>query len=35
LGKIKPFSQRPKASDTGTPETPWTDEDHGFKFDIK
>jgi hypothetical protein len=35
LGKIKPFAQRPKASDAGTPETPWTDEDHGYKFDIK
>ncbi|MGA2273722.1 MAG: hypothetical protein ABSH00_09210 [Bryobacteraceae bacterium] len=23
-GKIRPFSQRPKASDAGTPETPWT-----------
>jgi hypothetical protein len=35
LGKTAPFSQRPKASDAGTPETPWTDEDHGYKFDIK
>jgi hypothetical protein len=31
-GKIGPFDQRPKASDAGTPETPWTDEDHGFTF---
>jgi hypothetical protein len=35
MGKIQPFAQRPKASDVGTPETPWTDEDHGFKFDLK
>jgi len=33
-GKIQPFSQRPKASDAGTPQTPWTDEDHGYKFDL-
>lgn len=33
-GKARPFSQRPKASDAGTPETPWTDEDHGFKFRV-
>src|ERR1019366_4153877 len=32
--KIRPFSQRPKASDAGTPETPWTDEDHGFQFSL-
>jgi hypothetical protein len=35
LGKIKPFAQRPKTSDAGTPETPWMDEDHGSGFDIK
>jgi hypothetical protein len=34
-GKIPPFAQRPKASDAGTPKTPWTDEDHGYKFEIK
>jgi len=33
-GKIRPFGQRPKASDAGTPETPWTDEDHGFRLTI-
>jgi hypothetical protein len=33
-GKISPFSQRPKASDAGTPDTPWTDEDHGYKFSL-
>ncbi|SPE41188.1 fragment of putative beta-agarase (glycoside hydrolase family 50 protein) [Candidatus Sulfopaludibacter sp. SbA3] len=33
-GKIPPFSQRPKASDAGTPETPWSNESHGFKFTI-
>jgi hypothetical protein len=33
-GKIPPFSQRPKASDAGTPDTPWTDEDHGYKFSL-
>ena len=33
-GKIRPYSQRPKASDAGTPDTPWTDEDHGFKFSL-
>jgi hypothetical protein len=33
-GKIQPFSQRPKASDAGTPETPWSNESHGFKFTI-
>lgn len=33
-GKIRPFSQRPKASDAGTPETPWSNESHGFKFSI-
>ena len=31
-GRIRPFDQRPKASDAGTPETPWTDEDHGYTF---
>jgi hypothetical protein len=35
LGKKKPFNQRPKASEAGTPQTPWTDEDHGFRFNIK
>jgi hypothetical protein len=33
-GKVQPFSQRPKASDAGTPQTPWTDEDHGFRFNM-
>jgi hypothetical protein len=33
-GKIPPFSRRPLASDAGTPLTPWTDEDHGYKFNI-
>ena len=33
-GKIPAFNQRPKASDAGTPETPWTDEDHGYKFNL-
>lgn len=33
-GKIPPFSQRPKASDAGTPETPWSNESHGIKFSI-
>ena len=33
-GKILPFGQRPKASDAGTPVTPWTDEDHGFTLTI-
>jgi len=33
-GKAPAFSQRPKASDAGTPATPWTDEDHGFKFNL-
>jgi hypothetical protein len=33
-GKVPPFSQRPKASDAGTPATPWTDEDHGYKFNL-
>ena len=31
-GRVKPFSQRPKASDAGTPETPWTDEEHNQKL---
>ena len=34
-GKIRPFSQRPKASDAGTPGTPWTDEDAGPKSRVK
>ena len=34
-GKIPPFSQRPKASDSGTPQTPWTDEDHRPKVVVK
>ena len=34
-GEIRPFDQRPKASDAGTPETPWTDEDHGLAFGMK
>jgi len=33
-GKVAPFSQRPMASDAGTPDTPWMDEEHGFKFDV-
>jgi hypothetical protein len=33
-GKIRPFDQRPKASDAGTPETPWTDEDRGSQISI-
>jgi hypothetical protein len=33
-GKVRPFSQRPKASDAGTPATPWMDEEHGFKFNV-
>ncbi len=34
-GQTPPFDQRPKASDAGTPETPWTDEDHGLTFGMK
>ena len=34
-GETRPFDQRPKASDAGTPETPWTDEDHGLTFGMK
>ncbi len=34
-GEIRPFNRRPKASDAGTPETPWTDEDHGLTFGMK
>ena len=33
-GKVRPFDQRPRASGAGTPKTPWTDEDHGYKFDL-
>jgi hypothetical protein len=33
-GKMPPFSRRPLASGAGTPLTPWTDEDHGYKFNI-
>jgi len=35
LGKLRPFSQRPKASDAGTPATPWTDQDQGSKSRVK
>jgi len=28
LGKVKPFDQRPKASEAGTSPTPWADEQH-------
>ena len=35
LGKLRPFSQRPKASDAGTPATPWTDQDQGSKSSVK
>ncbi len=34
-GKVPAFSQRPMASDAGTSETPWMDEEHGYKFNIQ
>jgi hypothetical protein len=34
-GKVPAFSQRPMASDSGTSETPWMDEEHGYKFNIQ
>jgi hypothetical protein len=34
-GKVPAFSQRPMASDAGTSETPWMDEEHGYNFKIQ
>ena len=34
-GTLPPFNQRPMASDAGTQDTPWKDEAHGYKFNLK